>query len=95
VTLAQHQDLTLAAGAYGVVKLSQGSAADPTVLSLSGGIYDLMDLDLGDQSRLECAAPCELRIEGRLSPGQPLLASPKKNAPSWRACTSRGRSYGG
>ncbi|MCC6897656.1 MAG: carboxypeptidase regulatory-like domain-containing protein, partial [Polyangiaceae bacterium] len=69
VTLAPHQDLTLAAGAYRNASLGLGTTADPTVLTLSGGVYHFASLDLGAASRLECSQPCDVRVQGKLGPG--------------------------
>ncbi|MBK7582925.1 MAG: hypothetical protein IPI67_22355, partial [Myxococcales bacterium] len=76
VTLEQREDLTLAAGSYGDVLLKAGTTADPTVLTLSGGIYNLNGLNLGDKSRVTCAAACEIRIKNRLEPGQGAFIGP-------------------
>ncbi len=69
VALAAHQDLTLAAGAYRNASLGLGSASDPTVLTLSGGVYHFASLELGAASRLQCAQPCDVRVQGKLGPG--------------------------
>ena len=69
VTLQHHEDLTLAAGSYGDVLLRAGTAADPTVLTLSGGVYRLRGLEIGHRSRVACAASCEIRIKHRLESG--------------------------
>jgi hypothetical protein len=76
VTLEQHEDATLPPGDYGTVKLKAGSAADPTTLTLSGGIFELRGLVIGDRARVQCASPCELRIEGKLSPGAHAFIGP-------------------
>ena len=76
ITLAQREDRTLEPGAYAAVKLRAGTAADPTVLTLVGGSYDLLSLDLGDRSRVECSTRCSLRIADRLSPGQHAYLGP-------------------
>jgi hypothetical protein len=70
------QKLMLPAGSYGEVKLKAGSAKDPTVLTLSGGVYGFDELDLGERSRLECASACELRIAGHLLPGSQSYLGP-------------------
>jgi len=64
-TLAQNESLTLPAGAYGDIKLKKSA-----VLTLSGGIYHLAGLDLGDKSQVRVTAPTEIRIAGRLGAGQ-------------------------
>ncbi|MBK8997394.1 MAG: hypothetical protein IPM35_16825 [Myxococcales bacterium] len=76
VTLTQHEDRTLAAGDYGQVTLQMGSVADPTVLTLGGGIYNFDGLNVGEKSRVECASACEIRIKGRLEPGEDSFIGP-------------------
>ena len=75
----------LAPGAYGKVRLEAGNAKSTTVLTLTGGLYQLRELRMGSRSRLECAAACEVRIERRLRSGNhayigPALASPVQTA---------------
>ncbi|MBK8995696.1 MAG: hypothetical protein IPM35_08110 [Myxococcales bacterium] len=76
VTLAQHEDRTLSAGEYGQVTLQMGSVADPTVLTLSGGVYNLDGLNVGEKSRVECTTACEIRIKNRLEPGEKSFIGP-------------------
>ncbi|MBI4701443.1 MAG: hypothetical protein HY744_09835 [Deltaproteobacteria bacterium] len=76
VTLKGKQDLTLASGVYAVVKLKAGTKGDPTILTLSGGTYQLAELDLGEHSRVECAAACTIQIAGRLLPGPSAYLGP-------------------
>ncbi|MCC6523707.1 MAG: carboxypeptidase regulatory-like domain-containing protein, partial [Polyangiaceae bacterium] len=80
VTLAQREDRTLAAGSYGQVTLSAGTTADATVLTLTGGVYELAGLNVGPRSRIECAAGCELRVKGRLEPGENAYLGPAAGA---------------
>ncbi len=70
-TLAQNESLTLPAGAYGQIQLSKKAS-----LTLTGGIYHLANLNLGDQTRLQVTAPTELRIANRLEPGQGAIIGP-------------------
>ena len=55
---------TLAAGVYRDVELQKGSASDPTVLQLTGGLYEFASFDAKQYSRLECLGPCEVRVAG-------------------------------
>ena len=77
VTVQGSADLTLAAGSYGNVKLLQGTNNDPTMLTLSGGVYHLLELDVGEDSSVECASACELRLQGKLSPGEDAYIGPQ------------------
>jgi hypothetical protein len=76
------QALWLSPGAYGAVKLAAGTPAHPTVLRLTGGIYEVGELDLGSRSRLECLEVCQIRIAGRLLPGPHSFLGPGPGDPS-------------
>jgi|GEM_PF-3152160 len=59
---------SLPAGDYGMVELAKSkNKSMPTTLTLEGGVYNFKSLTLGRQSRLECLAPCEIRIADNLS----------------------------
>ena len=62
IQVASGTTQTLSAGSYGEVKLDKGSSSTPTVLSLSGGLYELSELTLKKNSRVLCTSPCELRV---------------------------------
>ncbi len=66
--------VTLEAGAYRAVLVSSGQA---TQLELSGGLYELSSLELGQQARVLCLSTCELRIAGGVT-----LAEHAKLGPS-------------
>jgi hypothetical protein len=70
-TLAQGESLTLPAGAYGEIKLKKNS-----VLTLTGGVYHLANLDVGDNSQVLVTAPTEVRVANRLQPGQGAVIGP-------------------
>lgn len=70
-TVAQGQSLVLPAGAYGDIKLKKDS-----VLTLTGGIYHLADLELGDNSQMRVTAPAEVRIAHRLASGREAIIGP-------------------
>jgi hypothetical protein len=66
VQVAASQTSTIAAGAYASVALANGNGGIVTKLILSGGIFHMKDLTLGTDSRVECSAACEIRVQGRL-----------------------------
>ena len=76
VTVAGRATTTLAAGAYGQVRLLDGSATAPTVLRLAGGLYQWKELQLGNHCRVECVAACEVRLEGRFQAGDHVFVGP-------------------
>ncbi|MFO0568839.1 MAG: hypothetical protein U0263_24465, partial [Polyangiaceae bacterium] len=49
--------------------LGIGTSSDPTVLTLSGGVYHMSSLNFGAWSTVQCTAACELRVQGRITPG--------------------------
>jgi PKD repeat protein/ligand-binding sensor domain-containing protein len=69
--LAQNESLTLPAGDYGEVQLKKNA-----ILTLTGGVYHLANLSLGDDTTLQITAPTELRIANRLEPGSGALIGP-------------------
>lgn len=71
ITLAQNESLSLPAGAYGEITLKKNA-----VLTLTGGIYHLANLNMGDDSQVLAAAPVEIRIAGRLQPGERAIIGP-------------------
>ncbi len=71
---------TLPAGDYGMVELAKSkNKTMPTTLKLEGGVYNIKSLTLGRQTRLECLAPCEIRIMGGLSAMKKAYIGPADN----------------
>jgi alpha-tubulin suppressor-like RCC1 family protein len=68
-TVKARLDQTLGAGRYRDVTLTAGISGDPTVLTLSGGVYQVRNLTLGNYSNLICSAACEIWVTTRLSTG--------------------------
>jgi alpha-tubulin suppressor-like RCC1 family protein/cytoskeletal protein CcmA (bactofilin family) len=62
ITIPARVDQTLAPGRYRDVTLSAGTSSDRTVLTLSGGLYEMRNLTLNDYSSVVCAAACEVRV---------------------------------
>ena len=62
----KNEHVTLPPGSYGKIKVKKGPAPGdseaPTLLTLSGGIYNFKKLKIAEYARVECAAPCEIRI---------------------------------
>ena len=61
VVVALGSSAALPPGPYGRVTVGSASGP-PAVLALSGGVYDLVALHVGRESRVECAEECEIRI---------------------------------
>ncbi|MBI3203074.1 MAG: hypothetical protein HYZ29_16170, partial [Myxococcales bacterium] len=80
VTLAPHQDLALAAGAYRNLALGLGTSSDPTVVTLSGGVYHFASVSLGAWSTIQCQAACEVRVAGRFDAGFASTVGPAPGA---------------
>ena len=66
VYLSHSASETLDPGSYAAITLANGNGGIPTVLSLTGGLYQMTKLEVGHDARVVCLAPCELRIAGRL-----------------------------
>ena len=58
--------MALDAGAFRQVSLANGIGGVQTRLILTGGVYHLSRLTLGTDAAVECDAPCELRVAGRV-----------------------------
>ncbi len=71
ITLAQNETRTLAAGQYRDIVLNKNS-----VLTLSGGVYHVASLDMGNFAQLLVTGPTELRIAGRLGDGYTAIIGP-------------------
>jgi Zn-dependent metalloprotease len=54
----------LRAGRYSHVVVGSGADAETTVLTLEGGTYDLLALEIGPLGRAECTSPCQIRVLG-------------------------------
>ena len=67
IILTRSETIVLPAGDYGRVELLAGTYSNRTVLQLEGGVYNLSELVLGYSTQVECLAPCQIRIKGRLS----------------------------
>ncbi|MBI4701017.1 MAG: hypothetical protein HY744_07640 [Deltaproteobacteria bacterium] len=76
VVLEGGQKLSLVAGSYGAVKLKPGQKDAPTMLSLSGGVYELGSLDVSNRARVECQSPCELRVAEQAELGNEAYLGP-------------------
>jgi hypothetical protein len=76
VTVPASQTQTLAAGAYRAVKLNSGNAGVITKLILSGGLYQMSSLELGNDTSLTCSAGCEIRMTGRVFLGSRAVLGP-------------------
>jgi hypothetical protein len=77
VTLVASQSTTLAAGSYDDILLNSGNSNIATKLTLSGGLYQFDTVTLQNDARIECAAACEIRVNGRASVGQRSFIGPK------------------
>ncbi len=64
---------TLSAGSYGTVTIAAGTAAAPTILRLSVGIYNFSSITMGDYTRFECdstsASSCSIKVKNRVRIG--------------------------
>jgi alpha-tubulin suppressor-like RCC1 family protein len=60
---------TLAAGRYRNLTLTAGVSGSPTTLSLTGGVYELRSISMGDYCTLQCTAACEIRVSGAVTVG--------------------------
>jgi alpha-tubulin suppressor-like RCC1 family protein len=69
-------DATLAPGRYRDVRLDDGTSGNRTILTLSGGLYEMRNLIFGRYSSLICAAPCELRVSTRVQPDDDAVLGP-------------------
>jgi hypothetical protein len=85
VTVERSATRTLAAGSYRVVRCKAGRPSSPTVLRLAGGSYDFARLLLGNQSRLECATACSVRIAGDLWAGRSSFIGPAASSATLKA----------
>jgi hypothetical protein len=72
--LGQNESLTLAAGSYGQLKAKKGA-----VITLTGGIYNFSEWDLGQNVTVIIEAPAEIRIMGRLQIGKNGSIGPAAN----------------
>lgn len=70
-TVARNDSLELPAGAYGSVTMKKNS-----VLTLTGGIYQFENINIGRESQLLVTAPTEIRIATRLEPGNHAVIGP-------------------
>jgi hypothetical protein len=64
VTVAKNKALTLAPGAYGTVRVSPGG-----MLILTGGLYQMLSLDLDQQATVLFQSATEIRIKTELDTG--------------------------
>ena len=62
VTVAKNGSATLAAGDYGLISVKQGG-----VVTFSGGVYDVGEIDSGSSTTLQFAAPSQVRIAGKFA----------------------------
>ncbi|HEX7479953.1 MAG TPA: MopE-related protein [Polyangiales bacterium] len=69
VTLKAGVDQSLAPGKYRTITLTTGTAANTTVLTLTGGLYEFRTLTIGNYSSVVCAAACEIHVNTRLTSG--------------------------
>jgi alpha-tubulin suppressor-like RCC1 family protein len=69
-------DATLGPGRYRDVRLDDGTSSNRTVLTLSGGLYEMRNLIFGRYSTVTCAAPCELRVNSRVQPDDDSVFGP-------------------
>jgi alpha-tubulin suppressor-like RCC1 family protein len=74
--VAGRVDITKDAGRYRDVVLSSGIATDRTKLFLSGGVYEMRNLTLGDYCSVICLTECELRIKQKLATGDESFIGP-------------------
>jgi alpha-tubulin suppressor-like RCC1 family protein/cytoskeletal protein CcmA (bactofilin family) len=66
-TLGATLDATKAAGSFRDITLTAGTASNYTVLTLSGGVYQMRRLIMNNYTQVICAAACEIRIKDYLS----------------------------
>lgn len=74
-TLAKNEQLELATGAYHDIILQQGST-----LTLTGGIYQFSNLNIGNNANLFVTAPTEIRLANRLESGQGAVIRPTRTS---------------
>ncbi len=75
-TLPANVSLTLAAGRFRDVTLSAGTSSARSVLTLSGGVYEMRSLTFGNYSSILCAAACEIRVKNTITPGDYSVLGP-------------------
>ena len=80
LTVAAKRTTTLPSGAFGGVKIEAGTSNKSTVLRLSGGDYHFASLEMGAHSRVECDAPCNVLVGGRLEPGKKSYFGPSSGS---------------
>jgi alpha-tubulin suppressor-like RCC1 family protein len=56
--------------------LNAGTSADPSILTLSGGVYQFRNATLNAYTRIICAAACEIRVKSRLTTGDNVIIAP-------------------
>jgi hypothetical protein len=76
VSVPASQTQTLSAGTYRAIKLESGNGGVITKLILSGGVYQMSSLELGNDASLICSAACDMRTTGRLSVGARSVLGP-------------------
>ena len=76
VSVPSSLDQTLAAGAYRTVTLDAGTITDRTILTLSGGVYQMRSLTLNRYTSVVCTAACEIRVKQRINPGDDSTLGP-------------------
>lgn len=62
VKVPKSEAYSLAAGSYDILTLLPGTEAAPTVITLEGGEYHFKKIVQKNFTRLECAAPCDIRV---------------------------------
>ena len=66
ITVGRGVTQTLATGHYRDVKVRRGGSSSATLLRLSGGVYHMSSLTIDRDGRVECLAPCQLLVAGRV-----------------------------
>lgn len=77
VEVSGKSERALAEGRYGSIELRAGTASKRAVLTLSGGVYEVADIELGAHASIECAAECELRVKQGIDAGPNSSIGPK------------------
>jgi alpha-tubulin suppressor-like RCC1 family protein len=68
-TVPSQLDYTRAAGRQRDITLNSGVSTNATTLTLTGGVYEMRRLTLGNYAKIICTAACELRVNDRITTG--------------------------
>lgn len=69
VSVGASQTRTLGSGTYRNVSTASGNGGIPTKLILTGGTYVFSAATLGNDTRVECVAACDVRVKNRFKLG--------------------------